>query len=104
MSSTYESASAPAQTGLPPIRRVITTHDNDGNAVISEEIPQTLQGVEVPGTVIYLGYALNQSPDVLNNDQDLKEYEDRLPHDVGISIPRGTVLRVSDFLPGQSHS
>ncbi|KAL6798858.1 hypothetical protein GGI42DRAFT_61127 [Trichoderma sp. SZMC 28013] len=102
MSSTSESAFVSVLSGLPPIRRVITTHDKDGNAVISEEVPQTLQGVGVSGTVIYLGYALDQSPGVLNNDQDLKEYKDRLPHNVGISIPHGTVLRVSDFLPGQS--
>ncbi|KAL7801475.1 hypothetical protein V8C43DRAFT_136442 [Trichoderma afarasin] len=102
MSSTSESASASALTSLPPIRRVITTHDKDGNAIISEEIPETLEGIEVPGTVIYLGYSLNQSPGLLNNDQDLKEYKDRLPHNVGMSIPRGTVLRMSDFQPGQS--
>ncbi|KAL7914904.1 hypothetical protein GGI35DRAFT_163568 [Trichoderma velutinum] len=99
MSSTSESASL---TSLPPVRRVITTHDKDGNAIISEEIPQTLQGIGVSGTVIYLGYSLNQSPGLLNDDQDLKEYKDRLPHNVGISIPGGTVLRISDFLPGQS--
>ncbi|KKO97743.1 hypothetical protein THAR02_10150 [Trichoderma harzianum] len=102
MSSTSESASASALNGLAPIRRVITTHDKDGNAIISEEIPQTLEGIGVSGTVIYLGYALNQFPAALNNEQDLKVYKDRLPHNVGMSIPRGTVLRMSDFQPGQS--
>ncbi|EHK26258.1 uncharacterized protein TRIVIDRAFT_35539 [Trichoderma virens Gv29-8] len=101
MSSGSEPPSTAAAVGLPPLRRVITTHDADGKAVFSEELSQTIPRIEIPGMHFHLGYTLNQSPGVLNNDQDLKEYKDRLPHNVAASIPGGTVLRIVDFLPGE---
>jgi hypothetical protein len=45
---------------------------------------------------------MNQSPGILENDDDLATYKDQLPHNVGLSIPGGTLLRVVDFLPGES--
>jgi hypothetical protein len=100
MSSTSDIALVSA--GLPPPRRVITTHNADGKAVISEDLSQNLPRVEIPGMHFYLGYTLNQAPGILENNKDLKEYQDRLPHNVGLSIPGGTLLRIVDFLPGES--
>ncbi|RFU74294.1 cupin domain [Trichoderma arundinaceum] len=102
MSSTTGLASATAPAGLPPPRRVITTHNADGQAVFSEELSQHPPRFEIPDIHFYLCYTLNQSPGVLENNQDLKEYQDRLPHNVGLNIPGGTLLRVVDFLPGDA--
>ncbi|KAL7942124.1 hypothetical protein V8C42DRAFT_158981 [Trichoderma barbatum] len=102
MSSIPEPASAPAPASLPLLRRVITTHNADGKSIISESLSQTIPRFEIPGMHFHLGYTLSQTPGVLDNDQDLKEYEDLLPHNMGISIPSGAVLRVVDVLPGQS--
>ncbi|KAL7936998.1 hypothetical protein V8C35DRAFT_294417 [Trichoderma chlorosporum] len=100
MSSVFAAASAATSSSLPPIRRVITTHDANGKVVFSEEVSETVPGVELSGMQFHLGYSLDRAPAVLENDQDLKEYKDRLPHDVGVSIHGGTVLRITDFLPG----
>lgn len=102
MSFITDSASSPAPVCLPPPRRVITTHNADGKAVISEDLSESPPRIDIPGMNFYLCYTLNQAPGVLQNNQDLKEYQDRLPHNVGLSIPGGTLLRVVDFLPGES--
>lgn len=102
MSSIIESSPISIPIALPPPRRVITTHNADGKAVISQELSQNPPRVDIPGMHFYLCYTLNQSPGVLEDNQDLREYQDRLPHNVGLSIPGGTLLRVVDFLPGES--
>ncbi|KAM0262925.1 hypothetical protein ACHAQJ_001518 [Trichoderma viride] len=102
MSSTNDLASAPASVGLPPIRRVITTHNADGKAVIYEDLSQDTPRIDLPGMHFHLGYTLNQFPGILEDNRDLREYQDRLPHNVGLSLPGGILLRVVDFLPGES--
>ncbi|KAL7785652.1 hypothetical protein V8C43DRAFT_290694 [Trichoderma afarasin] len=102
MSLTNNSACSPAPVYLPPPRRVITTHNADGKAVISEDMSENPPRVDIPGMNFYLCYTLNEAPGILQDDQDLKAYQDRLPHNVGLSIPGGTLLRVVDFLPGES--
>ncbi|KAJ2978867.1 hypothetical protein NQ176_g3577 [Zarea fungicola] len=101
MSANSNTTAAEPPVGLPPPRRVVTTHDANGKAVISQ-ISQEVPRFEIPGMHFYLGYTLGQSPAILNNDQDLVNYESQLPHNLGISIPGGTVLRVVDFLPGEA--
>ncbi|EGR47817.1 uncharacterized protein TRIREDRAFT_63381 [Trichoderma reesei QM6a] len=100
MSSTTEPTSTPASTGLPPLRRVITEHDADGNPIINKTLSQHPPSISPGGMNFTLGYSLNESPAILEHDQDLRAYQDRLPHNVGLSIRGGTVLRIVDFLPG----
>ncbi|TFB04431.1 hypothetical protein CCMA1212_003736 [Trichoderma ghanense] len=100
MSSTTEPASTPASVYLPPLRRVITGHDADGNPIINKTLSQYPPGITPSGMHFCLGYSLDSSPAILDNDQDLAAYQDRLPHNVGLSIRGGTVLRIVDFLPG----
>ncbi|KAL6878798.1 hypothetical protein J3F83DRAFT_723955 [Trichoderma novae-zelandiae] len=100
MSSTTAPTSTPASTGLPPLRRVITEHDADGKPIINRTLSQHPPHIDPPGLHFHLGYSLDESPAVLENDQDLRAYRDRLPHNVGLSIRGGTVLRIVDFLPG----
>ena len=100
MSPATEAASTPASNGLPALRRVITEHDTDGKPIINKTLSQIPPYISPPGLHLCLGYSLEESPAILENDQDLKAYQDRLPHNVGLSIHGGTVLRVVDFLPG----
>ncbi|KAL7824088.1 hypothetical protein V8C26DRAFT_384824 [Trichoderma gracile] len=100
MSASTESDSTLASTGLPPLRRVITSHDANGNPVINKTISQHPPSISPAGMAFSLGYSLNESPAILDNDHDLRAYQDRLPHNVGLSIRGGTVLRVVDFSPG----
>lgn len=102
MASISDTNSAQTPVGLPPPRRVITTHNAEGKAIISQEVDQNPPRFDIPGMHFYLCYTLNQSPGILDNNQDLAAYRDQLPHNVGLSIPGGTLLRVVDFLPGES--
>jgi quercetin dioxygenase-like cupin family protein len=102
MSSTTDLASKLAPVSLPPVRRVITTHNADGKAVIYQDLSQNTPRIDLPGMYFHLGYTLNQIPGTLEDDHDLREYQDRLPHNVGLSLPGGALLRVVDFLPGES--
>ncbi|KAL7814648.1 hypothetical protein V8C44DRAFT_325754 [Trichoderma aethiopicum] len=100
MSSSTEPHPKPASAGLPPLRRVITEHDANGNPIINKTLSQHPPSISPAGMTFSLGYSLNESPAILDNAQDLVAYQDRLPHNVGLSIRGGTVLRIVDFLPG----
>jgi quercetin dioxygenase-like cupin family protein len=87
--------------GLPPINRFITDHDEDGKAVFSEVIPESLEWQELPdGARFCLGYTTDQFPVDLNGGADISSYQNYSQNLPGITIGGGTVLRLVDMKPG----
>lgn len=86
---------------LPKINRLITTHNDEGKAIFSSDIADQLPFQELPdGARFCLGYATNTVPADLNNDLDLRTYENYLDNKPGVMIPNGTVCRIVDMRPG----
>ncbi|GJC81200.1 hypothetical protein ColLi_04038 [Colletotrichum liriopes] len=94
--------SSPPQTHdpLPAPRRIITTHNASGQAVLETSIPEPLPKTPLPGADTYLAYTATSIPVPLAADADLATYKSHLPHNVGVAIPGGLVARVVDFPPG----
>lgn len=87
--------------GLPPVKRVITDHDNEGKAIFSKTIPEPLPWQELAdGARFSLAYATNQFPVQLSQEVDVSTYSHYLSNLPSITIPGGTVLRFVDMMPG----
>lgn len=86
---------------LPKINRFITTHDAQGKASFASDIEEDLLFQELPdGARFCLGYATNTVPANLNENNDLRTYEQYLENKPGVMIPNGTVCRIVDMRPG----
>ncbi|KAL0934143.1 cupin domain containing protein [Colletotrichum truncatum] len=94
------SDATPSYEPLPAPRRIITTHNASGQAVIDTSIPQELEKTAAPGADLYLAYTAPSLPAQLADDGELVFYKSKLPHNVGIAVPGGLVTRFVDFLPG----
>ncbi|KAJ9653147.1 hypothetical protein H2198_007659 [Neophaeococcomyces mojaviensis] len=86
---------------LPAIARFITDHDENGKAVFSNRVDESLQWQELPdGARFCLGFTTRRTPVDLCNQKDLSDYEKDLENKPGIMIPGGSVLRLVDMRPG----
>jgi quercetin dioxygenase-like cupin family protein len=86
---------------LPSISRFITAHNEEGKAIFSDRIEESLQWQELPdGARFCLGFTTRKSPVDMTKDKDLTDYENDLENKPGIMIPGGTVLRLVDMRPG----
>jgi len=76
------------------VRRVITSHDDNGKAVV--KIDEIVKNTKVgrPGAVVAPIWVTEGFP--VNNDSG----EDTSKREVGTTLPGGTVLRVVEFSPG----
>lgn len=89
------------ENGLPAIKRFITDHNSDRKAIFSTDNEETLEWNNVGGIKNFaLGYATNNFPVKLDDNDDLRKYEGYLENRPGIVIPGGTVLRYVDLAPG----
>jgi quercetin dioxygenase-like cupin family protein len=80
---------------LNPLRRVVTGHDADGQAVVIDDRlfePAPIASGDAAFTLVW-----TTSGTPVDND-DASDGRDR---QVGLSLPGGTVLRVVDMLPGR---
>lgn len=84
--------------------RLITTHNAEGKAIISDAIPEQprQQLVEDGKAAFYLSYATDQYPADLNQDKDLNAYQKYASEPPGLVISGGTVLRHVDMAPGMT--
>jgi quercetin dioxygenase-like cupin family protein len=84
-----------SDSGLPPIQRVVTGHSADGRAVFkSEDITPTRM---IPsGDASFLLLWTTDTVPADNND----ETDGRL-RDAGLTLNRGSVIRIVDMLPGK---
>ncbi|WP_188062737.1 cupin domain-containing protein [Sphingobium sp. KCTC 72723] len=84
-----------SDSGLPPVQRVVTGHDVDGRAIFkSEDITPTRM---IPsGDASFLLLWTTPTVPADNND----ETDGRL-RDAGLTLNRGSVIRIVDMLPGK---
>lgn len=87
---------------LPDIRRYITTHSTDGEAVFlsHSQIPEYIPSKPIAdeGDIALL-YATVTHPINTEDETDLAAYDDFLHTTPGLTTPTGTVLRTIDFRP-----
>lgn len=85
------------------MKRFITTHDDStGKAVFDKSIPEDNERKLLPDGIatFALGYTTKTFPVELNDDQDIKHYNDYLHNAPGLTLSNGTVLRTVDMAPG----
>lgn len=84
-----------SDSGLPPVQRVVTGHDADGRAIFkSEDVTPTRM---IPsGDASFLLLWTTETVPADNND----ETDGRL-RDAGLTLNRGSVIRIVDMLPGK---
>ncbi|TDZ31605.1 hypothetical protein CTRI78_v011820 [Colletotrichum trifolii] len=93
----------PSYDPLPAPRRILTTHNDAGQAVLDASLPAELEKTSIPGVDNYLAYTSPALPAPLDGDGDLRHYNSSLRDggsSVGIAVPGGLAARVVDFLPG----
>ena len=83
-----------SDSGLPPVQRVVTGHDARGRAVFRSEDVAPTRMIPIGGASFLLVWTTATVP-ADNND----ETDGRL-RDAGLTINRGSVIRVVDILPG----
>lgn len=94
----------PKPNDLPDIRRYITAHSTDGESVflshtqIPEYIPSKPAGEDGD---IALVYTTSATPVVLDNEEDVADYDDFLHTPPGLTTSQGTVMRTIDLRPGK---
>lgn len=79
-----------------PFRRVVTGHDEQGRAVVSSD--DVFQLDSVANGAAFFGLVWT-APDLPVNNNDNTEGRSR---DAGLTIKRGSVIRISDASPGSS--
>ena len=84
-----------SDSGLPPVQRVVTGHDENGRAVFrSEDVSPTKM---VPtGDAAFLLLWTTETVPADNNDET-----DGRDRDVGTTLTGGSAFRIVDVLPGQ---
>ncbi|KAJ3529697.1 hypothetical protein NM208_g9642 [Fusarium decemcellulare] len=86
---------------LPIPKRFITGHNQDGKAIfdttLKDELPETLVGSHK----FFLGYITIEHPVDLDDNKDIKAYQQYLADPPGLALPGGSVLRYVDFPPGE---
>ncbi|WP_068089765.1 cupin domain-containing protein [Novosphingobium rosa] len=84
-----------SDSGLPPIQRVVTGHDDQGRAIFTIEDVQPTRLI-ASGDASFLTIWSTQTVPADNNDE--RDGRD-LP--TGLTLERGSVIRITDMLPGK---
>ncbi|SEJ16010.1 Cupin domain-containing protein [Sphingobium sp. AP50] len=83
-----------SDSGLPPIQRVVTGHNADGRAIFkSEDVTPTR--IIPSGDASFLLLWTTDTVPADNNDET-----DGRDRDAGLTINRGSAIRIVDMLPG----
>ncbi|KAL4730363.1 hypothetical protein ACLX1H_002397 [Fusarium chlamydosporum] len=84
---------------LPIIKRFITTHDDEGNAIWDDTVPVEVQENRNGGFSTYVAYINEDGSNTLTGNKDLKSYKEN-PSEKDLAPASGSSLRVVDFWPG----
>ncbi|KAF5006423.1 hypothetical protein FDECE_7183 [Fusarium decemcellulare] len=84
-------------------KRYITSHNDEGKAVIDSAISDDAPFYELPDGIAQFAqcYVTKEFPVQLNGQADVKAYQDFLNSPPGLTVSTGTVLRYVDMPPGQ---
>jgi quercetin dioxygenase-like cupin family protein len=99
MSSEYQ------ENPLPLIRRFITTHNTEGEAIfishaqVPDYLPSTPTGAD--GEIALL-YATTNIPTSVDAEADVAQYDEFLHQPPGITVDGGTAFRLIDLRPGKA--
>ena len=87
---------------LPQPRRLITTHNADGRAIVhsAEDLHRICHDNDKMAFSVM--YTTSTFPADLNNDADIAAHSALMDKGVGLVNPNGTVIRCVDFAPGYS--
>lgn len=85
----------------PPVKRFITTDNDDGKSIFLDHLSETPPlTVHPDGLESTFYYGTTQSIPNLSGEGDVAAYEHLIDNPPGIIIPNGTVARLIDFPPG----
>lgn len=79
---------------FPPTRRIVTGHDAAGRAVIASDAEFPSEPIALGGAEFALIWTTATVPADNNDETDGRE------RDAGLTLDRGSVVRIVDFLPG----
>ncbi|KAK4443638.1 hypothetical protein QBC34DRAFT_443191 [Podospora aff. communis PSN243] len=87
---------------LPHPKRYITTHNEEGKAIIDSTLPDELPFYAVPSNTVNLStcYVTEGFPTVLEDGKDIAVYQQHLADPPGLTVSNGTVIRYVDIRPG----
>lgn len=83
--------------------RFITTHNDQGQAIIDSTIPAEVPFDELPNKTAAFAqcYITRGFPTQLSDGADISVYQQYLANSPGLTVSDGTVLRYVDMPPGQ---
>jgi quercetin dioxygenase-like cupin family protein len=88
---------------FPTVQRHITTHDDQGLAVFSNQVPAANPMVVNPDNIAFaLSYTTKSFPIDMKDDGDVSTYQGFLESPPGLTVSNGSVLRHVDIPPGVS--
>jgi quercetin dioxygenase-like cupin family protein len=84
-------------------KRFITTHNDQGQAVVDSTLPAEAPFNELPDKVAAFAqcYITRGFPTQLSDGADIGVYQEYLANSPGLTVSDGTVLRYVDMPPGQ---
>ncbi len=98
----YEMAFSVEPSPLPSLKRFITTNNESGKAVLSNEIPRSATWTSAGTTAnFFLGYCTTSFPADLSSSADIETYKSFLSSPPGLVVHGGSVLRIVDIAPGE---
>lgn len=87
-------------SGIPGSRRLITSHDEAGKAVVKSIEPAKWQSMRNGAVSMSLIYTTSDPLPNLNDDADIQIHEQKVEAGkVGLVSPGGSVCRITDFSP-----
>lgn len=85
---------------LPPLKRLITAHNADSQAIVHSARDFSWQSYDDNQMAFSVVYTTSQFPADLNADADIHAHEALAAKGTGLVNPGGTVIRCVDFAPG----
>lgn len=90
----------PQLSNLPRPKRLITSHGEDGKAVVHSAQDLTWQNLDKDQMAFSVVYSTSAFPPNLNKNVDITTHESLMEKGVGLVNPNGTIIRCVDFAPG----
>lgn len=81
-------------SGLPPVQRVVTGHDARGRAVFKSEDCEPTRLIPSGDAAFLLVWTTDTVPADNNDETDGRD------RDAGLTLERGSVIRIVDMMPG----
>lgn len=84
-----------SDSGLPPVQRVVTGHDENGRAMFKSEDVSPTRMIPSGDAAFLLLWTTATVPADNNDETDGRE------RDAGLTLNQGSVIRIVDMLPGK---